>query len=72
MAWYRNVVAAGGCVIVVNGTEHRIDGIEPYPAEAGIRAFGYPAAFILKAFRRRDFRLLHEARGSSAAKAQTR
>ncbi|BDX33380.1 hypothetical protein TUM20985_39270 [Mycobacterium antarcticum] len=61
VSWYRNVVAAGGCEIVVKGTDYHIAGIEPYPAEAGIRAFGYPAAFILKVFRRTEFRLLKTA-----------
>jgi deazaflavin-dependent oxidoreductase (nitroreductase family) len=61
VAWYRNVVAAGGCVIVTKGTEHRIDAIEPYPADSGLRAFGYPAALILKVLRRDEFRFLREA-----------
>lgn len=61
VSWYRNIVAAGRCVIVVKGTEHHIDGIEHYPAEAAIRAFGYPAALILKVLRRHEFRFLHEA-----------
>ena len=61
VAWYRNAVAAGGCVIVTGRKEHRIDRIEPYPTESGIRAFGFPAALILKVLRRQEFRFLHEA-----------
>src|SRR5262249_19336150 len=40
VAWYRNVLAAGNCVVVFKGIEYEIDGIEPYPAEMGRRAFG--------------------------------
>jgi len=58
--WYRNIVAAGRCTVVVKGVEHEIDRIEPYPAEAGIRAFGYPAALVLRLLRRHEFRFLHE------------
>jgi deazaflavin-dependent oxidoreductase (nitroreductase family) len=64
VAWYRNVVAAGRCSVVVKGVEHQIDGIEACPAEVGMRAFGYPAAWVLKALRRREFRLLRCARAS--------
>ena len=56
--WYRNVVAAGGCELVVRGRPHRVVGVEPYPAEAGRRAFGVPARWVLKVLRRHEFRLL--------------
>ena len=59
--WYRNIVAAGECVIISRRSEYEIDRIEPYPADAGIRAFGYPAAFVLKLLRRHEFRFLHVA-----------
>jgi len=59
--WYRNVVAAGGCTVVVRGVEHEIDRVEPFPTGAGIRAFGYPAALVLRLLRRHEFRYLHEA-----------
>jgi deazaflavin-dependent oxidoreductase (nitroreductase family) len=58
VAWYRNVVAAGRCVVVDRGAEHEIVRIEDYPTEAGMRAFGHPAAAVLKVLRRKDFRLL--------------
>jgi len=61
VSWYRNVVAAGRCSVVVAGVEHEIDRIEVCPPEVGMRAFGYPAALVLKALRRREFRLLHRA-----------
>lgn len=61
VSWYRNAVAAGSCVLIVNGVEHQIDAITPYSAEAGIRSFGYPRAIVLKILRRKEFRHLHEA-----------
>ena len=62
VAWYRNVVAAGGrCTVVVKGVEYPIDGIGPCDTEVGLKAYGYPAALILRLLRRRDFRLLHRA-----------
>ena len=58
--WYRNVVAAGRCELVVHGTVHRIVGVEPFPTATGRRAFGFPAQLVLTALRREDFRLLRE------------
>ncbi len=60
-AWYRNIVTAGSCVIHFKGSEHQIDRIEPYSTEAGLRAFGNPAAVVLKVLRRREFRYLRES-----------
>ena len=56
--WYRNVVAAGGCELVVGGVPHRVIAVEQYPAGAGRRAFGVPARWLLKLLRRHEFRLL--------------
>ena len=56
--WYRNITAAGRCVVVFRGKEHRIEQIETYPTDAGIRAFGFPAALVLRLLRRHEFRLL--------------
>lgn len=61
VAWYRNVVAAGSCAVVVKGTEYEIDRIEPYPYDAGRRAFAFPGRLILILLRRREFRFLREA-----------
>jgi deazaflavin-dependent oxidoreductase (nitroreductase family) len=61
VSWYRNTVAAGGCVLVVGGAEYRIDGVTEYTTENGLRAFGYPRALVLKLLRRKEFRLLHAA-----------
>ena len=59
--WYRNIVAAGGCVVVFMVAEHRIDRIEPCSVAAGRAAFGLPAVLVLRLLRRRDFRLLRES-----------
>ena len=56
--WYQNVVAAGHCVVVFDGKEYQIDGIRPLDREDGLRAFGNPAAIVLRLLRRHDFRVL--------------
>ena len=62
VAWYRNVVAAGGrCTVVVGGTEYPIHAISPLDTAVGLRAFGFPASVILRLSHRRHFRLLHVA-----------
>lgn len=60
--WYRNIVTAGGCVLVVDGVEHRVVAIEPYGTDAGRRAFGGAKALLLTLLRRHEFRLLRTAR----------
>ena len=60
VAWYRNIVTAGQCVVVYRGAEHHIDRIEPCSVQDGLRAFGYPRALVLRLLRRHEFRLLHE------------
>ncbi|MGE3284781.1 MAG: hypothetical protein AB7J32_01610 [Pseudonocardia sp.] len=57
--WYRNITAAGRCVVVRHGTEYRVDRIGACRTEDGLAAFGPPAAWLLRALRRREFRLLH-------------
>jgi deazaflavin-dependent oxidoreductase (nitroreductase family) len=59
VSWYRNIVAAGGCVVVSGGAEYRVDRIEPCDPATGIRAYGNPAALVLRFLRRHEFRLLH-------------
>jgi F420H(2)-dependent quinone reductase len=61
VAWYRNVVAAGRCEVLLHGVVHRIDRIGPCAPDAGLRAFGFPAAAVLRLLNRREFRLLHRA-----------
>ena len=56
--WYQNVVAAGHCVVVYHGDEYQIIGIRPLDREDGLRAFGYPAALVLRLLRRDEFRVL--------------
>jgi deazaflavin-dependent oxidoreductase (nitroreductase family) len=56
--WYRNIVAAGGCVVLHRRREYRVVGVEPCGAEYGRAAFPTPARLILKALRREQFRLL--------------
>ncbi|MDT0165771.1 nitroreductase family deazaflavin-dependent oxidoreductase [Actinotalea sp. AC32] len=56
--WYRNVVAAGRCVVVVRGVEHVVVGVEPLAADVGRAAFGPAARLVLRLLRRREFRLL--------------
>jgi hypothetical protein len=46
----------------VGGVEYPVDRIEVCPPEAGLRAFGYPAAIVLKLLRRHEFRLLRQSR----------
>lgn len=57
--WYRNIVAAGHCVIISGGKEYRIDRIETCDPDTGLRAFGFPAAAVLRLLHRKEFRLLH-------------
>ncbi len=61
VAWYRNVVKAGHCVVVYKGRDVDIDRIETLPTEAGLRAFGPPFSQVLRLLRRREFRMLHRA-----------
>jgi deazaflavin-dependent oxidoreductase (nitroreductase family) len=58
VAWFRNVVAAGRCTVIDRGTEFEIDRIEVCDTATGLRAFGNPAALVLRALHRREFRLL--------------
>lgn len=61
VAWYRNVRKAGHAVVLYKGREYAIDRIEPYPTDAGRRAYGPPFAQVLALLRRKEFRLLHTA-----------
>jgi deazaflavin-dependent oxidoreductase (nitroreductase family) len=56
--WYRNTLAAGGCVVVHHGREYRVTGIEPCSVERGINAYPAPFRMVLKASGRQEFRLL--------------
>ena len=56
--WYRNIAAAGGCVVVRGGREWHVVGVEPCDVDRGRRAYGVPARWVLHALRRGEFRLL--------------
>jgi deazaflavin-dependent oxidoreductase (nitroreductase family) len=56
--WYRNVVAAGGCVVIHHRREHRVTGVEACDAERGRGAYGVPFGLILRVLGRKEFRLL--------------
>jgi hypothetical protein len=56
--WYRNVVAAGGCVVVHHRVEYGVTTIEPCGAERGRSACPAPFRLVLKAAGRNEFRLL--------------
>ncbi len=58
MNWYRNAIAAGGCVVVHRGKEYCITGIDTLSREQGIDAYPAPFRQILKAGGRKEFRLL--------------
>jgi F420H(2)-dependent quinone reductase len=69
--WYRNIKAAGGHGIIIwRGHEYPIDRMESYPTDAGRRAFGVPASWLLTLLRRREFRMLHEAKPPAVAYSQ--
>lgn len=61
----RPLITASAPDDVVGRVEHDVEGIEPYPVEAGRTAFGVPASLVLRLLRRRDFRFLREARDPS-------
>lgn len=69
--WYRNITTAGDCVIISGGEEYRIDRIEPCDPDAGIRAYGYPPALVLRLLHRHEFRLLHTAPAAAPDQAIT-
>lgn len=64
--WYRNIVAAGGCVVVHRGKTYRVSGIERCSAERGRNAFPTPLRHILRATGRTEFRLLSVDEGPGA------
>ena len=64
--WYRNVVAAGGCVVVHHRTEYHVTHIDPCSTEYGLGAYAAPFRFILKTARRKEFRLLRTEKSQAA------
>jgi deazaflavin-dependent oxidoreductase (nitroreductase family) len=47
--WYKNMLAAGGCAVILHGKTYVIDKIELIDAETGRAAFPLPARLILRA-----------------------
>ncbi len=64
--WYRNITAAGGCVVVYRRDEYQVDRIELCSTADGLAAFGFPRSLVLRLLRRRDFRRLHIAETTPA------
>jgi hypothetical protein len=61
VAWYRNVVAAGRCVLIHQGREIPIDAITDLDEATGLRAYGLPRSWILRLLRRHEFLFLRAA-----------
>jgi deazaflavin-dependent oxidoreductase (nitroreductase family) len=61
VAWYRNVVAAGGGDLLYKGIWRHIVAIEPRTPEEGRSAYHGLTSLTLKMLRRKDFRFLREA-----------
>jgi len=59
--WYRNIKAAGHCQLLREGHLFDIDSIRSIDESDGLRAFGPPKSWLLRALRRHDFLLLHVA-----------
>ena len=56
--WYRNVLAAGGCVVVHHRVEYRVTAVEPCNAQRGLSAYPAPFRIVLTAAGRNEFRVL--------------
>jgi deazaflavin-dependent oxidoreductase (nitroreductase family) len=56
--WYRNIVAAGRCVVIYHGKQYRVNRIERCSAEQGRSAYPAPFRQVLGAAARTEFRLL--------------
>jgi deazaflavin-dependent oxidoreductase (nitroreductase family) len=65
--WYRNIVAAGGCVVIHHGRQYRVNRIEPCSAEQGRNAYPAPFRQVLRAAARTEFRLLRTDDSQTAA-----
>jgi hypothetical protein len=53
--WYRNIVAAGGCVVVHHRSQYSVTHIEPCSAEYVRAAYAASFRLILKAAGRKEF-----------------
>lgn len=59
--WHRNLIAAGLGTVVWKGRAFAVGPAEPMTTDAGLRAFGPPASWLLRLLHRQEFRLLREA-----------
>jgi hypothetical protein len=59
--WFRNITAAGGCVVIYRAVGYQVDRIESCSTADGLAAFGFPRSLVLRLLRRREFRRLHVA-----------
>jgi deazaflavin-dependent oxidoreductase (nitroreductase family) len=64
--WYRNVMAAGRAVLVLNGHEHCLVNPTSLDADLGRGVFGRIKGAILKAIRVDDFFMMDESLKSEA------
>ena len=53
--WYKNVLAAGGCIVFWHSKRYVIDKIEPLDSETGRAAFRLPERLIIRVLRMRHF-----------------
>jgi deazaflavin-dependent oxidoreductase (nitroreductase family) len=56
--WHKNIVAAGGCTLLLHGTEYIIDKIEPLDTETGNAAYPLPQRLVLRLLRRKHYEKL--------------
>jgi deazaflavin-dependent oxidoreductase (nitroreductase family) len=63
--WYRNAVAAGGCIVLSRGKEYRVSAIEPCDAKTGRGAYPAPFRIVLELLGRTEFRLLRVDQSSA-------
>jgi hypothetical protein len=56
--WYRNIIAAGECVVIHHGNQYRVNRIESCSAHQDRSAYPTPFRQILRATARKEFRLL--------------
>src|SRR6266498_69359 len=56
--WHKNVLAAGGCMIVWHGKEYVINKIEPLDADTGRSAFPSLQRLLLRILRRKHFEIM--------------
>lgn len=56
--WFKNVVAAGGCVVLHGGREYTVTAVLPCSRDEGLAAFPAARRAVLRLLRRHEFRVL--------------